>query len=150
MLRNCPLFAIACLIVSTSCLADQHLVELLNKMGDTVTLINKGKPGEHRYAFSHDADFPCSVSLKEYSTFEGTRWVRQYRFELSDMQTGQLLMAKDRRRAISYYGEKTSQGAVKKFPPKKISSIQLRVPADNSLQTSFNEAILLCEERNTF
>jgi len=140
-----------CLLGTTHGRAEDALHNLLVDIHNTFADIrHSGIDGEHRYQFTWDTDFPCSVSILDENDFEGDNWRRRYRFELSDLETGHLLLAKDRRRAITYYGEKTSHGVVNKFPPKKVSDIRLNAPGASNLHTLFRRAIQICEERNTF
>lgn len=139
------------LAMATPALATDELGDVFNHIHKAINALKySDKTGVHRYDIVRDPDFPCSISLREHNDFEGSRWIRRYRFELSDLEPGKMLVTKDQRRTISYYGEKISKGKVKKFPSRKIAAIRLYAPSDNPLHNLFDKAIQFCEERNTF
>ena len=128
---------------------DSSLTTLLDSIGASL------ESADPVYLLSFDSDFPCNITITHDSKQDTTRWLRRYRFELSDMTPGQLLVARDGRRAISYYGEKTTAGGeVTSYAPKKISAIQINTARNNGsgtdLQQRFDEAIRICEEKNRF
>ena len=128
---------------------DSSLTTLLDSIGTSL------ESAEPVYLLSYDPDFPCNITITHDSKQDATRWLQRYRFELSDMTPGQLLMARNGRRAISYYGEKTTaNGEVTSYAPKKISAIQINTASNNGsgadLQQRFDEAIRICEEKNRF
>ena len=141
----------ACMAAASTGLADDDLTSLLEDIrGEIAAIRYTGDDGEHRYRFSWDPDFPCSVSILDEYALDDSQWRRRYTFELSDLARGYLLRARDRRRAISYYGEKIRAGTSRKFPPKKIRAIRLEGAGNRRLQMLVDRAIGLCETRNAF
>jgi hypothetical protein len=144
------LAALCALLLPSAVLSnDNSLTKLLDSIGASL------ESAEPAYRFSYDPDFPCSITISQDSMQDTTRWLRRYRFELSDMTPGQLLMARDSRRAISYYGDKTTaDGEVTNYAPKKINAIQINTASINErgadLQQRFDESIRICEEKNRF
>ena len=143
-------FVTFALLLPSAVLSDDNS---LTKLLDSISVSLEST--EPTYRFSYDPDFPCNITITHDSKQDTTRWLRRYRFELSDMTPGQLLVARDGRRAISYYGEKTTAGGeVTSYAPKKISAIQINTARNNGsgtdLQQRFDEAIRICEEKNRF
>jgi len=145
--RSVPVICVFILLLPVTALANNDsLTKLLDEISAS---LGSSKPA---WQLSYDTDFPCSITLTEHSKQDTSSWVKRYVFELSDLSPGQLLNSKDGRRAITYYGEKTTaNGTVKSYSPKKISA--LRINADGmelELQPRFDEAIRICEEKNQF
>jgi hypothetical protein len=83
------------------------------------------------------------------------QWTRQYRFELHDLQAGELINARDNRRAISYYGVKREKnGTEVAYTPKKIAAFSLKGVTEaelrRQLQATLDQLIHICEEANLF
>ena len=145
--RSAPAICVFILLLPVAALANNDpLTKLLDGIS---TSLGSSKPA---WQLSYDPDFPCSITLTEHSKQDTSNWVKRYRFDLSDMSPGQLLSTKDSRRAISYYGEKTAtDGTVKSYSPKKISVLNINTgETEKKLQTRFDEAIRICEEKNQF
>lgn len=147
-LRTTLLFG---LFTITGCSTGTSLEERLDDIGRELgNVFHVGIAGEYRYEFAFDRDFPCSVTLTEFNRYEGVHWQRAYRFELSDLLPGKLLVASDRRRAISYYSEKNDDSGSRTFPPKKINAIRLHGADSARLQPLIDAVIRECRERNSF
>ena len=138
------LFLAACTPAPT---LEDRLGDIGRELGNIFHVSNSG---EYRYDFAFDAEFPCSATLTEYNLFDGAHWQRTYRFELSDLLPGELLVARERRRAISYYSEKRVDPDSRTFPPKKINTVRLHGADAARLQPLFDAVIAECTERNTF
>lgn len=97
-----------------------------------------------------DADFPCAVTLSETRQFEQTGWQKRYRFDLTDMETGILLRARDARRAIIYDSVKTEAGGKRhEYPPKKINFIGIDITNHGrNIQSLYDTAVESCRAKN--
>lgn len=132
------------------------LTSLLGSITVDIASINKQTENTApRYRLTYEKAFPCSVNLAEEVTRDGVHWQKDYRFELSDIETGSLISAREGRRAISYYATRTmADEQVKEYPPKKINAIRLEIAdppgARAELLNRLDQAITLCEERNAF
>jgi len=145
--RFAPAICVFILLLPVAALtSDAPLTKLLDEISTSLA------SSKTLWQLSYDPDFPCSITLTEHSKQDTNSWTKRYVFELSDISPGQLLNSKDGRRAISYYGEKTTaDGAVKSYSPKKISALNINAgETGKKLQAGFDEAIRICEEKNQF
>ena len=108
-----------------------------------------------QYQLSYNEDFPCQVAIKERSEDTGIHWLKQYQFDLTDINTNSFIQSKPGRRAIIYTSTRhTPNGNEKKFKPVKINSLSLRANVTEKNQrliiAAINKAIALCEEEYSF
>lgn len=138
---------------SSATIAAPDLARLLDNI-DTELASLQEPDNESSWRLVYDRNFPCFITLHEQAVVNDETWTRNYRFELSDMESGQLVRSRDNRRAISYYAEKKSaDGETKTYSPKKISNVQLvlaEAGATARIQAMVDAGIQVCEERNAF
>ncbi len=108
-----------------------------------------------QYQLSYNEDFPCQVAIKEHSENTDTRWLKQYQFDLTDINTNSFIQSKPGRRAIIYTSTRqTPDVSQKKFKPVKINNFSLQTNVSEKNQrliiSEINKAIALCEEEYSF
>jgi hypothetical protein len=108
-----------------------------------------------QYQLSYNKDFPCQATINEHSESSGTRWLKQYQFDLTDINTNSFIQSKPGRRAIIYTSTRYTPNAnEKKFNPVKINNFSLQTNVTEKNQrliiTEINKAIALCEEEYSF
>ena len=108
-----------------------------------------------QYQLSYNEDFPCQVAIKERTENADTHWLKQYQFDLTDINTNSFIQSKPDRRAIIYTSTRHTPNAnEKKFKPVKINNFSLQTNVTEKNQrliiTEINKAIALCEEEYSF
>jgi hypothetical protein len=108
-----------------------------------------------QHQLSYNEDFPCQVTIEERSENADTRWLKQYQFDLTDINTNSFIQSKPGRRAIIYTSTKrTPNVSEKKFKPVKINNFSLHTNVTEKNQrliiVEINKAIALCEEEYSF
>ena len=127
------------------------LPELVQQLADQLGAANVMQPGATAYALTYNTDFPCAMTLREIRHTEAAAWQQRYRFDLTNMETGVLLRARDSRRAITYDSVKTTRnGDRREYPPKQINFIELRVTdPGGKIQSLYDAAVTACREKNS-
>ena len=108
-----------------------------------------------QYQLSYNEDFPCQVAIKERTENTSIHWLKQYQFDLTDINTNSFIQSKPGRRAIIYTSTRhTPDTNKKKFKPVKINNFSLQTNVTEKNQrliiAEINKAIALCEEEYSF